>query len=84
VPRTRRGFGRLRQLPPPGARWQAAYTRPDGKLHKAPRTYAAKVDAEGWLGAERRKIDLGTWGAVERSDAITLRAYAAQPKALTP
>jgi integrase len=73
---TRRGFGRLRQLS--SGRWQAAYTGPDGKLHKAPRTDAAQVDAEGWLAAERRKIDLGTWGAVERSDAVTLRAYAAQ------
>ncbi|ORW02469.1 tyrosine-type recombinase/integrase [Mycobacterium kyorinense] len=70
----RRGFGRLRQLP--SGRWQAAYTGPDGKLHKAPRTYAASVDAEGWLAAERRKIDLGTWGASERSDGVTLRGYA--------
>jgi integrase len=74
VARKRRGFGRLRQLP--SGRWQAAYTGPDTKLHHAPRTYAHESDAEGWLAAERRKIDLGTWGAVERSDGITLRAYA--------
>src|ERR1700759_418853 len=73
---TRRGFGRLRQLP--SGRWQAAYTGPDGRVHKAPRTYAAEVDAQGGLAGERGKIDLGTWGPVERSDAITLRAYAAQ------
>jgi len=73
---TRRGFGRLRQLP--SGRWQAAYTGPDSRVHKAPRTYLARVDAEGWLAGERRKIDLGTWGAVERSDAVTLRGYAAQ------
>src|SRR5262249_49473469 len=72
----RRGFGRLRQLP--SGRWQAAYIGPDTKLHKAPRTYAAESDAQGWLAIERRKIDLGTWGAVERSDGITLRAYADQ------
>lgn len=72
--RRRRGFGRLRQLP--SGRWQAAYIGPDAKLHKAPRTYATESDAEGWLAAERRKIDLDTWGAVERSDGITLRAYA--------
>lgn len=72
--RKRRGFGRLRQLP--SGRWQAAYVGPDTKLHKAPRTYASAHDAEGWLAAERRKIDLGTWGAVERSDGVTLRAYA--------
>jgi integrase len=74
--RKRRGFGRLRQLP--SGRWQAAYVGPDGKLHKSRRTYAKEHDAEGWLAAERRKIDLGTWGAVERSDGITLRAYADQ------
>jgi hypothetical protein len=73
VPRRRRGFGRLRQLP--SGRWQAAYIGPDTKLHQAPRTYAAESDAEGWLASQRRKIDLGTWGAVERSDGVTLRAY---------
>lgn len=73
---TKRGFGRLRELP--SGRWQAAYTGPDGRVHKAPRTYAAQIDAEGWLAGERRKIDLGTWGAVERSDAVTLRDYAGQ------
>jgi integrase len=45
-------------------------------LHRAPRTYADRYGAEGWLADERRKIDLGTWGAVERSDGVTLRAYA--------
>lgn len=72
--RKRRGFGRLRQLP--SGRWQAQYIGPDTKLHKAPRTYANEHDAEGWLAAERRKIDLGTWGAVERSDGITVEKYA--------
>jgi integrase len=72
--RKRRGFGRLRRLP--SGRWQAAYVGPDTKLHQAPRTYATESDAEGWLAIERRKMDLGTWGAVERSDGITLAAYA--------
>lgn len=71
---TRRGFGRLRQLP--SGRWQAAYTGPDGRVHKATRTFPAKIDAEGWISQERRKIDLGTWGAVERSDGMTFRDYA--------
>jgi integrase len=70
----RRGFGRIRQER--SGRYSAAYIGPDGKLHHAPRTYAQESDAEGWLAGERRKIDLGTWGAVERSDGITLRAYA--------
>jgi integrase len=76
VARKRRGFGRLRQLP--SGRWQAAYVGPDTKLHQSHRTYASESDAEGWLAAERRKMDLGTWGAVERSDGITLRSYADQ------
>jgi integrase len=62
----------------PSGRWQAAYVGPDTKLHTAPRTYATESDAEGWLSIERRKVDLGTWGSVERSDGVTLRAYAAQ------
>ncbi|WP_370499773.1 tyrosine-type recombinase/integrase [Mycolicibacterium sp. jd] len=72
--RKRRAFGRIRQER--SGRYSAAYIGPDTKLHKAPRTYATETDAEGWLAIERRKIDLGTWGAVERSDAMTLRAYA--------
>ena len=74
--RKRRRFGRLRHLP--SGRWQAAYIGPDQKLHKAPHTFASDVAAESWLAIERRKIDLGTWGAVERSDGITLRDYAKQ------
>lgn len=74
--RNRRGFGRIRQER--SGRYSAAYVGPDAKLHRAPRTYAIREDAEGWLAAERRKIDLGTWGAVERSDGITLADYARQ------
>ncbi len=74
--RQRRGFGRLRKLP--SGRWQAAYVGPDARLHKAPRTFAAEIDAEGWLASQRRKIDLGTWGAAESSDGITLASYAAR------
>lgn len=70
---TRRQFGQLRQLP--SGRWQAAYTGPDGNRHKAPRTYAVEDDAIGWLNGERRKIELDTWGAAERSDGITLTKY---------
>ena len=55
----RRGFGRIRQER--SGRYSAAYVGPDTKLHKAPRTYSQESDAEGWLAAERRKIDLGTW-----------------------
>lgn len=74
MPRKRRGFGRIRQER--SGRYSAAYLGPDAKLHHAPRTYSAESDAEGWLANQRRKIELGTWGAVERSDGVTLRAYA--------
>ena len=74
--RKRRRFGRLRHLP--SGRWQAAYIGPDHKLHPAPRTFASDVAAESWLALERRKIDIGTWGVVERSGGITLRTYASQ------
>lgn len=74
--RNRRGFGRIRQER--SGRFSAAYIGPDTKLHRSPRTYAIREDAEGWLSIERRKIDLGTWGAVERSDGITLRDYSTQ------
>lgn len=74
--RKRRSFGRIRRER--SGRYSAAYIGPDARLHRAPRTFAAESDAEGWLAAERRKIDLGTWGAAERSDGVTLRDYAAQ------
>lgn len=51
----RRGFGGLRKLP--SGRWQASYLGPDGKRWTAPTTYAAKVDAEGWLIDERRLLE---------------------------
>ncbi len=72
--RKRRGFGRIRRER--SGRYSAAYVGPDTRLHRAPRTYEHEADAQGWLAIERRKIELGTWGAVERSDAITLEAYA--------
>lgn len=56
----RRAFGRLRKLP--SGRWQAAYVH-DEKLYTAPHTYAAKVDAEGWLADRRREIDRELWSA---------------------
>ena len=72
--RRRRGFGRIRQER--SGRYSAAYIGPDGRLHLAPRTYELETDAEAWLAAERRKIDAGTWGVAERSDGVTLEAYA--------
>lgn len=58
----RRRFGRIRQCQPSG-RWQAAYTGPDGKVYKAPKTFALREDAETWLGDRRRDIDRELWSA---------------------
>jgi integrase len=58
--RGRRSFGRLRKCQPSG-RYQASYLGPDDKLYKAKETFAAKVDAEGWLTDRRREIDRDLW-----------------------
>lgn len=58
--RERRSFGRIRKCQPSG-RYQASYVGPDDKLHKAQETFAAKIDAEGWLTDRRREIDRELW-----------------------
>lgn len=73
-------FGSPRRLP--SKRWQARYTGPDGQEHRAPTTYAAKIDANAWLAAERRLIELGMWtppaarASAQRAAGVTLREYA--------
>lgn len=59
VVQRRRGFGRLRKER--SGRYSAAYVGPDLRLHRAPETFKARIDAEGWLAAERRQIDLDQW-----------------------
>ncbi|MEP9391158.1 site-specific integrase [Gordonia sp. VNK1] len=56
-------------MPTKSKRWQANYTGPDGKLHKAPHTFADKIDAEAWLTDRRREIDRGLWNAVDADKA---------------
>lgn len=77
--RERRTFGRLRKLP--SGRYQAAYLGPDDMVHTAPRTFAAKLDAESWLADRRREIDRELWNpgagqAAKRKPAVTFAAYA--------
>lgn len=55
----RRAWGQLRKLP--SGRWQAKYTGLDLTVHAAPQTFETRIDAEGYLAAVRRRIDLGTW-----------------------
>jgi integrase len=56
-----RGWGWLRKSGRRHKRWHASYIGPDAVRHKAPSTFGAKIDAEGWLAAERRLIDLKVW-----------------------
>ena len=76
----KRSFGSLRRLR--SGRWQARYTGPDSAEHKAATTYTAKIDAEGWIAAERRLIERGEWtppatrSAVAAAGGLTLRTYA--------
>ncbi|WP_422747901.1 tyrosine-type recombinase/integrase [Mycobacterium sp. WMMD1722] len=82
--RTRRQFGRLRQLP--SGRWQASYLH-RGTVHKAVATFPTKSSASHWLQGEADLIDLdrrrpGAWAPpVERETKataakLTLREYA--------
>jgi hypothetical protein len=65
-----RGFGFIKRLP--SKRFQASYVGPDSARHKAPSTFAAKMDAESWLADEQKRIACGTW---------TSPGERAQPKA---
>lgn len=83
-------FGTLRQLPTPKdtarkkhGSWQARYTAPDGRRYA--KTLPTKTDAQGWLAAEKRLIDLGTWEPPkireekarkkQQQDALTVASY---------
>ncbi len=68
----RRGFGLVRRLP--SGRWQASYVGPDGMRHKAPSTFYAKADAEGWIAVERRHMEGGSWVSPEQRIAAARRS----------
>lgn len=77
----RRSWGKIRSLPSSG-RYQASYVGPDLVRHNAPATFTARMDAEGWLAAERRSIEHDTWTppklrvAEKKAKAITVAEYA--------
>jgi len=62
----KRGFGSIRKLP--SGRYQARYTGPDTAIHKAPHTFATKLDVEVWLSDRRREIDRGLWNPNAETD----------------
>ncbi|MCV7377953.1 site-specific integrase [Mycobacterium alsense] len=82
--RTRRSFGRLRQLP--SGRWQASYLH-NGLIYKALATFPTKSSAGHWLQDEEDLIDRdrrrpGEWtppaerAAKAKATKLTLRTYA--------
>lgn len=78
---TRRGtkarFGNIRKLP--SGRWQARYTGPDGRTHKAHTTFDTKGDAEEWLATVRTDVVRDRWspmGAETSTRALTFGDYA--------
>jgi integrase len=74
----KRSFASIEQLP--SKRWRVRYTGPDGAIHKAPHTFGARIDAEAWAIAVRRKIDKDRWDASDddRREQVTFGAYAAR------
>lgn len=72
----RRGFGAIRKLP--SGRYQASYVGPDLTRHKAPVTYQAKEDAEGWLYQQRSAVTGDDWTppATRKQTAVTFTEYA--------
>lgn len=69
-------FGNTRQLP--SGRWQARYTGPDGRVHKAPTTFDTKRDAETFLSTARADIVRETWqaSAPGKTRHVTFDEYA--------
>lgn len=88
-PRQRRGWGRIAKLP--SGRYRASYLHELTLYTPTPsgRTFASKIDAEGWLTDERRRIDKGTWTPPGTEDrrALTVGEYGRQriaQRTLTP
>ncbi|MBC2638929.1 site-specific integrase [Rhodococcus sp. 3A] len=72
----RRSWGSVFELK--SGRFRATYVGPDLVRYAAPHTFAATIDADGWLSSERRKIDLETWRPPGSEDqrGMTLEKYA--------
>ncbi|ATN92163.1 integrase [Mycobacterium phage TipsytheTRex] len=77
---SRRSWGSLKTQR--SGRVQASYVCPlDGQRYYAPQTYDNKMDAEAWLAAEKRLIDMEQWTPPEErlkkaaASAITVEEY---------
>lgn len=74
----RETFGSLRKLS--SGRWQARYTGPDGRAHKASTTFETKGDAQTYLATVRADIVREAWqpGTSGRRRPVTFDEYAAR------
>jgi hypothetical protein len=74
--RDKRPFGTIRKLP--SGRYQALYTTPARRRVSAPHTFAARIDAEGWLHQRRVEAEAGRWNpaAIKKPPKITFGGYA--------
>jgi integrase len=75
--RDKRPFGCIRRLP--SGRYQALYTTPTKRRVSAPGTFAARIDAEGWLHQRRVEVEAGRWNpaAAVKAPKVTFGSYAA-------
>jgi integrase len=75
VARDKRLFGTIRRLP--SGRYQAQYTNTAGRRVPAPKTFAARIDAEAYLADRRREAERAKYnpGAVRRPK-VTFGDYA--------
>lgn len=70
----RETFGNVRKLP--SGRFQARYTGPDGREHKAPTTFETKRDASACLAMQQADITRRTWlPGVSGRDVPTLAEF---------
>ncbi|QBJ00221.1 tyrosine integrase [Mycobacterium phage Pharaoh] len=77
---TRRSWGKLRTIG--SGRIHASYVSPiDGVRYNAPTTYDNRMDAEAWLGNERRLIEMEAWtppterAKAKAANSLTLEDY---------
>ena len=71
----KRSFGTIRRLP--SGRYQAMFTTPTGARTPAPSTFAARIDAEGWLHQRRLDVEAGCWRPVRKPAPTSIGEYAA-------
>lgn len=78
----RSAWGYIRPLP--SGRFQASYVGMDGLTYYCPRgTFSTRMDAQAWLAAERRLVDLDVWTNPKDRHAAAEAASAGQAPEVT-